>query len=307
MARPPKRSEVVNNRLMKVAEMLCRGVSQSQISRELGVCKGTISRDVDFIEEEWRQRFARDLDVHKARILTELAYVRAQAWHEWDRSRKNAETVVEKMKKDDEDGDGGNSSNLDEGATNDGNLIPACDILNGPSIADDEPEESLSSKRSKWAKNSAIRERAKKHGLKPFSLTRTLRGREGDPAYLKIIVDTLAKESDVLGLTVHKIAPVDPSGTTAYGEHMMNEMMRMSESLQRGPLVTTDDVIEANVIGHIESKPSNASDYSHGQGDELPALNEGELSNIFGGLLGGLDGSEGDTDVSGEVEEKAKK
>ena len=295
-----KEHRVVNDRLARVAELLCKGLSKNRISRELKVSNATVCRDVEFLEEEWRQRFARDIEVHKARMLMELAYVRSQAWAEWERSKRDAETVVEKMEKEENDSPPDPLDGDDSQQSN-----PLSDLL-GDSLESSE-QDAPDDRRAKWRKNAQIRARAKKHGLKPFSLTRTLKGQSGDPAYLKIIVDTLAKESDVLGLTVHKIAPVDPSGTTAYGEHMMNEMMKMSESLQRGPLVTTDDVIEANVVGHIESKPANISDSSHGQGDESPALNEGELSNIFGGLLGGLDGSEGDTDVSGEVEEKAKK
>lgn len=93
------------DRRRRVAERYLSGVLQYRIAEEEKVHKGQITRDLGYIRDEWRWRYAANYDEFQQcrwqRILQELAkldLVEAEAWAAWERSKADRErTVAEKI------------------------------------------------------------------------------------------------------------------------------------------------------------------------------------------------------------------
>jgi hypothetical protein len=63
--------------------MTLEGAGQHQIAEALGCSQPAVSGHQRALAQEWRESAAQEIGEHRARILAELAEVRAQAWRAW--------------------------------------------------------------------------------------------------------------------------------------------------------------------------------------------------------------------------------
>lgn len=87
----------IESRRLKVAELILKGVTaHAEICRRLGMDPGqrsTVTRDVQALNGQWRDRAAAVLDEAKGRELARLDLVEQAAWAAWEKSQQNAETL----------------------------------------------------------------------------------------------------------------------------------------------------------------------------------------------------------------------
>jgi hypothetical protein len=84
----PSTSEAERDaRRRTVADLLLDGRSQAEIARTLDWSTATISRDVDAVREEWRERRVADLGAHVEAQLARLRRIEREAWGAWADSR----------------------------------------------------------------------------------------------------------------------------------------------------------------------------------------------------------------------------
>lgn len=83
----PKRSaiEILRDRVL-IAELYCKGWTQTKIAERIGVSQAIISRDLNAIRKEWLESSVRDFDGAKAQELAKLDHMEQVAWAAWERS-----------------------------------------------------------------------------------------------------------------------------------------------------------------------------------------------------------------------------
>lgn len=65
------------------------------IGDQLGIDKSTVSRDLKFIQEQWRQSAITDMNEVKQRELEKIDLIEYEAWQAWLRSQTDAITTNE--------------------------------------------------------------------------------------------------------------------------------------------------------------------------------------------------------------------
>jgi transcriptional regulator with XRE-family HTH domain len=95
-ARSRKSRAATEHRLTRVADMLLRGCTISEIAERLKMSVPTISLDVKEIRSRWAETQREAADVHLGLFLRELDTVKAEAWKEWERSKTEKVKVVTK-------------------------------------------------------------------------------------------------------------------------------------------------------------------------------------------------------------------
>ena len=83
----------IAERRKTVASLYLQGKYQEEIATVVKVDRGTVSRDLKVVQEEWLKSGVMDLNAAKARELAKLDEVERQAWDAWEESRKDAETM----------------------------------------------------------------------------------------------------------------------------------------------------------------------------------------------------------------------
>src|SRR5215472_17307211 len=83
----------IAERRKTVASMYLQGKYQDEIAKVVKVDRGTVSRDLKVVQEEWLKSGVMDLNVVKARELAKNDEVERQAWAAWERSRQDAEIM----------------------------------------------------------------------------------------------------------------------------------------------------------------------------------------------------------------------
>jgi transposase len=76
-----------------VSSLYLQGKFQDEIAKVVKVDRGTVSRDLKVVQQEWLKSGVMDLNAAKARELAKLDQVERQAWDAWIQSRKDAETM----------------------------------------------------------------------------------------------------------------------------------------------------------------------------------------------------------------------
>src|SRR5690606_13720432 len=76
--------------------------TQAEIAVLLGISQPTVSRDVRALEARWRERSNRNVSKVKEALLAELNQAKDEAWHGWQRSQQDAETVTKTTTSDSE-------------------------------------------------------------------------------------------------------------------------------------------------------------------------------------------------------------
>lgn len=89
-----EKTEIANRR-REVAEKYLRGATILQIADEYGVDRSQISRDLKYIREQWLEASINHIDQKKAIELAKLDHLEMTYWDGWERSIKNAETIIQ--------------------------------------------------------------------------------------------------------------------------------------------------------------------------------------------------------------------
>jgi hypothetical protein len=83
----------IAERRKTVASLYLQGKFQEEIAKVVKVDRGTISRDLKAVQQEWLKSGVMDLSAAKAREVAKLDEVERQAWVAWEQSRKDAEIM----------------------------------------------------------------------------------------------------------------------------------------------------------------------------------------------------------------------
>jgi len=83
----------IAERRKTVASLYLQGKFQDEIAKVVKVDRGTVSRDLKALQEEWLKSGVMDLNAAKARELAKIDEIERQAWVAWEQSRKDAETM----------------------------------------------------------------------------------------------------------------------------------------------------------------------------------------------------------------------
>ncbi len=78
----------------QIATLRLKGWTQLQIAECLDVSLRTVARELDVLHREWREEASEDIAAIKARELRKLDRMEAEAWREWERSRRAARKVI---------------------------------------------------------------------------------------------------------------------------------------------------------------------------------------------------------------------
>lgn len=81
--------------LAVMAELLAQGATQRELAERFELSPGTIVRDVREIETRWRDRAHEAVESWKGRLLAGHAQVIRSAWFEFERSKSDAQKMVE--------------------------------------------------------------------------------------------------------------------------------------------------------------------------------------------------------------------
>lgn len=79
-----------------VARLYLSGRLQSEIAEELGISQTTVSRDIKYLTDEWKQERVYDINEAKARELAKIDNLELIYFDAWERSRKNAGVKTKK-------------------------------------------------------------------------------------------------------------------------------------------------------------------------------------------------------------------
>lgn len=194
---------LVSLRRARIAHMLERGYTPYQMCEELGVSTGMISHYVAELEAEWRAQAEKTLSTIKAQRLAELAAVKREAWESWDlstgRERINPEAIF---------ADDGLEHIVESPATPTEPLLLPGDIpiegtlnlppVNLPAIVGHGREGPSGLDELEEPEDAAVAEvlAAVKEAMRAK--------RPGDGAYLKLVLDAIKAEREVLGLDAPK-------------------------------------------------------------------------------------------------------
>lgn len=85
----------------QIAELRLKGVTLVKIAEKVGISLPTVKRELRKLEAEWKAQAAANIEEVKARELQKLDLLEAEAWAEWERSKKDW------VKKTVQDGKGG--------------------------------------------------------------------------------------------------------------------------------------------------------------------------------------------------------
>jgi predicted transcriptional regulator len=89
--------------LAEVARLYRRKHTQTQIAALLGTTQQSISRDIAILKERWRAESVHEVGEVQREILANLEAIEEEAWEAWRRSREDAEKVVERLPRSEEE------------------------------------------------------------------------------------------------------------------------------------------------------------------------------------------------------------
>lgn len=92
-----KKIEIAERR-RRVAELYLRGWSQRLIAEDVGMSVATVNRDLNHIQEEWRESALVDMDERMAQELATLKRLEDEYWNLYHESKKDQTTTRKKRK-----------------------------------------------------------------------------------------------------------------------------------------------------------------------------------------------------------------
>lgn len=81
--------------LAAMAVLVVKGATEREIANQFGLSPATAHRDVEEIEQRWRDRAYDLVQRWKGRMMAVHDRVAREAWEEWERSKRDAEKLVE--------------------------------------------------------------------------------------------------------------------------------------------------------------------------------------------------------------------
>lgn len=91
---PGESEHVLEARRLRVMQLYFQGKTQWEMAQEVGVDRGTISRDLAAFREQWRARHQETWDQHIQDELARIDHLERVAWEGWLRSCQDAETML---------------------------------------------------------------------------------------------------------------------------------------------------------------------------------------------------------------------
>lgn len=85
------KSQIARDR-RKIANLYLQGRIQADIGEELDINQSTVSRDLQALQEEWKNSSLIDIDEAKAKELAKVDRLEREYWDAWERSCEDAET-----------------------------------------------------------------------------------------------------------------------------------------------------------------------------------------------------------------------
>lgn len=85
-------------RRRRVAELYLRGKSQRMIAEDVGFSVATVNRDLNYIQDRWKESALVDMDRAMARQLARLQQIEDELWEAWHKSKEDRETTKRKRK-----------------------------------------------------------------------------------------------------------------------------------------------------------------------------------------------------------------
>lgn len=85
--------------LTRISELHLKRWPAYRIAQELGLSRQTVQRDLAIIRKRYQEAQIDNLHLRRARELAKINLVDREAWSAWDRSKEDAETWTQKIKK----------------------------------------------------------------------------------------------------------------------------------------------------------------------------------------------------------------
>lgn len=82
-----------------ISRLYLKGLYQVEIAKELGISQSTVSRDIQYLIDEWKKERVYDINEAKARELAKIDNLELEYWDAWRRSKEDAETKTKKAVK----------------------------------------------------------------------------------------------------------------------------------------------------------------------------------------------------------------
>lgn len=93
-----KRNEAERERdRRRIAELYLQGKYQEEIAQELGINQSTVSRDIKYLLEEWRQEAGNDIKQTQAELKQKYLWVWRESTAAWLKSLQDAETTIQEL------------------------------------------------------------------------------------------------------------------------------------------------------------------------------------------------------------------
>ena len=86
------KSQIARDR-RKIANLYLQGRIQADIGEELDINQSTVSRDLQALQEEWKNSSLIDIDEAKAKELAKVDRLEREYWDAWERSCLDEETT----------------------------------------------------------------------------------------------------------------------------------------------------------------------------------------------------------------------
>jgi len=94
MPQKTKQQAKMANRRRQVASLYLRGHTQQQIADQLDVTQATISKDVNWLLQQWREEHQHETDLRVAKHLEELTAMRREAWDTLPEGKERIEALL---------------------------------------------------------------------------------------------------------------------------------------------------------------------------------------------------------------------
>lgn len=85
--------------LARLSELNLKRWTQARMAQELGVSTRQIKRDLKIIRQRWQETQVANVGTRCAREIAKIDLVEREAWDAWDKSKQDAETRTERIRK----------------------------------------------------------------------------------------------------------------------------------------------------------------------------------------------------------------
>jgi hypothetical protein len=220
-----------HDRRKQVARLYLRGSSQTEIAHQLGCSQPTVSNDLAAIRRDWLASATRDVEEATAQKLAEYAEAKKEAWRAWDKSKEDFQRRGEEIEQEHD-----------------------CPVCEGSGT-------NMRGGRCKSCDGTGAKSEVGK-------VTQTTEGQCGNPSYLRVVLECLEAERELLGL--------DPAKEVSVKGRMQVATINwklLAAGIPEGPV---PDIIEEEIqkaLGFDVSNKETLGLQGHGEATALPLSN----------------------------------